>query len=70
MKDTAELGITVWSIPLTEIIWMSMSDASLHNSSEGGSQGAYAILATSRSISKGKRQPASLLAWRSSRMNR
>eukprot|EP00959_Pyramimonas_sp_CCMP1952_P347727 7283907-Pyramimonas_sp.AAC.1 len=27
MKDTAELGITAWSIPLNEIIWMSISDA-------------------------------------------
>ena len=70
MKETAELGITVWSIPFEELMWVSVSDASLHNSSEGGSQGAYAILATTTAIGRGERQPASLLAWRSSRMNR
>eukprot|EP00959_Pyramimonas_sp_CCMP1952_P248249 5188819-Pyramimonas_sp.AAC.1 len=40
MKDTAEQGIAARSVPLEEPTRAPVSDASLHDSSRGGSYGA------------------------------
>eukprot|EP00959_Pyramimonas_sp_CCMP1952_P087588 1832925-Pyramimonas_sp.AAC.1 len=58
MKETAEMSITVWSIPFDELMWVSVSDASLRDSSEGGSLGAFTIIATSRGDADDQRRRA------------
>ena len=70
MRATPKIGTHLWSIPLDRLTWTSVSDASLGNSEQNGSQGAFMIAAAELQISKGEIARASMISWKSSRMHR
>eukprot|EP00435_Cladocopium_sp_Y103_P026760 s1698_g6.t1 len=70
VKATAGLKIKIQSIPVDQLCWGVVTDASYANAAKGKSQGAFAVIAYHRDmISKGS-ATCNLMHWRSGKIHR
>ena len=70
IKSNPALSIKVRAIPLENLAWGVVSDASFANAYGGNSQGAYGIIAFHEDLQRGTRVPCSLISWKSGRIHK
>ena len=70
VKSRPELSIKIQPIPVKDLCWGVISDASFANAHSGGSQGAYGILAYHKDLHDGERVDCSLISWKSGRIQK
>ena len=70
IKSNPSLSIKIRAIPLPNLAWGVVSDASFANAYGGNSQGAYGIIAFHEDLQRGTRVPCSLVSWKSGRIHR
>ena len=70
VKSRPELSIKIQPIPVKDLCWGVISDASFANAHSGGSQGAYGILAYHKGLHDGERVDCSLISWKSGRIQK
>eukprot|EP00913_Durusdinium_trenchii_P030436 g28511.t1 len=70
VRENAQLAIRIQAIPMTELCWGVVTDASYANVSKGKSQGAYAVLAMEKKILHTGVGKCNMLHWRSGKIHR
>ena len=70
VKENEDLALRIQSIPLEELSWGVVTDASYANVCKGKSQGAFAVLAMEKKVATTGRGKCNLLHWRSGKLHR
>ncbi len=70
VKKRADLSLKIQSIPLSELQWGVITDASYANASKGRSQGAFAVIAFEEKMIGEGSGKCNLLHWRSGKIQR
>ena len=70
MKEEAALKIPIQSIPLSELCWGVITDASYANAAKGKSQGAFAVIAYDKGVIEKGEGRCNLMHWRSGKIHR
>ena len=70
LQENPELGINLPAIPLKDIKWASIQDASWNNAKENHSQAAYIAGVTTQALWEHKKAPFGILSYRSHKLPR
>eukprot|EP00913_Durusdinium_trenchii_P000800 g747.t1 len=69
LRENAKLSLRIQAIPMSELCWGVVTDASYANVSKGKSQGAYAVVAMDKKILTTGVGRCNVLHWRSGKIH-
>ncbi|CAK9108923.1 Retrovirus-related Pol polyprotein from transposon RE2 (Retro element 2) (AtRE2) [Includes: Protease RE2 [Durusdinium trenchii] len=70
VRENAKLALRIQAIPMADLCWGVVTDASYANVSKGKSQGAYAVLAMDKKVLSTGAGKCNILHWRSGKIHR
>lgn len=70
LQDEPDLGIILLAIPLKDVKWASIQDASWNNAKENHSQAGYIAGVTTKALWESKKAPFGILSYRSHKLPR